>query len=126
MDLLLDTHALIFALAAPDPLSGDASAAIRDPGRVVWYSAANVWEIEIKAALGKLDRPASDVAAAARRLGLTELPITAEHAAVAGRLPPHHRDPFDRILVAQAVVEGLVLVTADGALSAYDVPILRA
>lgn len=88
-------------------------------------SAASVWEIEIKRAMGSLDAPA-DIGAHALEVGYDALDITFDHAREAGRLPLHHRDPFDRMLVAQARVEGLTLVTADAALRAYDVPVLAA
>lgn len=88
-------------------------------------SAASIWEIEIKRALGKLRVP-EDLGDRCDRSGLDRLGISFEHAQTAGRLPPHHRDPFDRMLVAQARVEGLTLVTSDAALGAYDVPILEA
>ncbi len=86
-------------------------------------SAATVWEIEIKRAVGSLDAPA-DIGAHALEAGYEALGITFEHAREAGRLALHHRDPFDRMLVAQARVEGLMLATADTALSAYDVPLV--
>lgn len=88
-------------------------------------SAASVWEIEIRRATGSLDAPA-EIGAQAIEVGYDPLPITFDHAREAGRLPLHHRDPFDRMLVAQARVEGLTLVTADAALGAYDVPVLAA
>lgn len=85
----------------------------------VYYSAASAWELSIKQSLGKLrlSRPVSSFAEQSRFL---ELPVTTQYAEAAARLPMHHRDPFDRMLVAQAIMEGLVLVTADKRLSAYD------
>ena len=83
-----------------------------------------MWEIEIKAKTGKLVPPAEDTLAAARSLPLGELALTAEHARAAGRLPLHHHDPFDRALIAQAHVEGLTVVTRDGAFGLYDVAVL--
>lgn len=124
MRLLVDTHALIYALVRPDVLRGETRAALVDAAHEVYFSAASIWEIEIKAALGKLARPPGDVAAEARAQGFTELVITSEHAVRAARLPPHHRDPFDRMLVAQAQQEGLTLVTDDALVAAYEVAVL--
>jgi PIN domain nuclease of toxin-antitoxin system len=89
----------------------------------VLVSAATVWEIEIKRALNRIRAPA-DVAGVVDDSGFVRLPITFEHAREAGRLPLHHGDPFDRMLIAQARVEGLVLATADQAIADYDVPTL--
>ena len=124
MRLLLDTHALVFLLSEPERLTRAAREAIGDPANDVAFSAVNVWEVEIKAALGKLVPPAEDTLAAARSLPLGELAMTADHARAAGRLPAHHRDPFDRALIAQARVEGLTVVTRDGAFEPYDVAVL--
>ncbi len=88
------------------------------------YSAVVSWEIATKQQSGKLRFSGSPLAVA-RKVGLTELPITARHCEVSGELEPHHRDPFDRLLIAQAMVEGLVLVTHDRMLAAYNVPTLR-
>lgn len=103
-------------------LAVDARAAVTDAD-VVWVSAATVWEIEIKRASGKLKAP-QDVAALVDDSGFERLPITFEHATEAGRLPLLHGDPFDRMLVAQARVEGLTLATADEQLSRYGVALL--
>ena len=83
-----------------------------------------MWEIEIKAKSGKLVRPAADVVAAAGWEGYAELAISARHAEAAGRLPLHHADPFDRVVIAQARTEGLTVVTRDGAFEPYDVDVL--
>jgi PIN domain nuclease of toxin-antitoxin system len=91
--------------------------------RVV-VSAASIWEIEIKRALGRLRAP-DDLADRCDESGFERLDITFDHAEVAGRLPFHHSDPFDRVLVAQARMEGMTLATADSALAAYDVPIFE-
>ena len=125
MRLLLDTSALLLALSEPERLSSEARAAIEDPGSTVLVSAATVWEIAIKRSLGKLEAPDS-VVGATRDAGFETLDITPEHAERAGGLPPHHRDPFDRMLVAQALAEGCTLLTRDHALWAYEAPILRA
>ena len=124
MRLLLDTHALIFLLEEPERMRVEAREAIADPDNEVAFSAANVWEIEIKAKTGKLVPPAEDALSAARTLPIGELAISAEHARRAGRLPLHHADPFDRVLIAQALIEGLTLVTRDGAFGPYGVPVL--
>jgi PIN domain nuclease of toxin-antitoxin system len=89
----------------------------------VAVSVASIWEIEIKRAAGKLHAP-PDVGERALDQGFAPLVIDFAHALAAGRLPPHHHDPFDRMLVAQARVEGMTLATADGALAEYDVPVL--
>lgn len=86
-------------------------------------SAATAWEIEIKRALGKLSAP-EDLPEALAAGGYRPLAVSVHHALAAGRLPPHHRDPFDRMLVAQAVVEGLTIVTGDKRIRGYDVPVL--
>ena len=125
MRLLLDTHALLWSIDSPQTLSPPARAAIADGANVVAASAANVWEIEIKRALAKLEAP-EGVLEAIQNAGFDELPITLRHAYAAGRLPRHHDDPFDRMLVAQAQLEGFTLVTRDGRLAAYGVAILAA
>jgi len=122
--LLVDTHVLI-RWAGGTPIAPDAGQAISDPAAEVWVSAATVWESEIKIALGKLAVD-GDLVESARDNGFTELAVTFEHAVAAGRLPPHHRDPFDRMLIAQARVEGLTVVTSDSAFTNYEVPLLAA
>jgi PIN domain nuclease of toxin-antitoxin system len=117
--LLLDTHVLLWWLD-DSHLSPALRKMIADPDNDVAISAASVWEISIKRALNKLSVPdALDVQIAAE--GFTPLAITVRHALAAGALPRHHDDPFDRMLVAQAKLEDLTLVTADGRFSAYDV-----
>lgn len=125
MNLLLDTHALLWWLADDRELSREASSAISDARNEVFVSAATAWEIAIKRAMGKLAAPANLLAAIAAG-GFQELPITLAHALAAGELPPHHADPFDRMLVAQAKLEGLTLVTRDQRLAAYQIPIVNA
>ena len=123
MNLLLDTHVLLWWVAG-EPLDSEASTQIADPENLVCVSAASIWEMSIKQALGKL-RLEDDLDAI-----LTEdfelVPITFDDARLAGSLPDHHRDPFDRMLVAQAQARDLVLVSRDPALEPYDVQILRA
>ncbi len=125
MNLLLDSHVLLWALHAPDRLSSEARDAISDPGRVVYFSAASAWELEIKATKGKLTLPAEWLHAATET-GFVELPVSAADAQRSARLPAHHADPFDRLLVAQAMARGLHLATRDGMLTAYGVPLLQA
>lgn len=124
MRLLLDTHIMLWMLDDDARLAPAARRAIEDADRV-FVSAATVWEIAIKRRLGKLDAPDSLIELI-EGAGLDRLPIIAEHGMAAGALPNHHRDPFDRMLVAQARVEGLTLVTADPHISKYDVPVLVA
>jgi len=101
------------------------TSAITDPRNTVMVSAMSVWEVEIKRALGKLDAPAGFAAMCVDR-GFDPLEVTFRHAEVAGALPPHHSDPFDRMLIAQAISENLELVTKDRAMSAYDVRVVAA
>ncbi|HEY2950033.1 MAG TPA: type II toxin-antitoxin system VapC family toxin [Micromonosporaceae bacterium] len=126
MRLLLDTHAVIWSLSEPNRLSSRARAQIADPGNDVAISAASAWEIAIKTAAGKLKVATSELQASIEATGFSEVPITVEHALTAGQLPAHHRDPFDRMLVAQALLDGWTLVTRDRAFAAYGVPILVA
>jgi PIN domain nuclease of toxin-antitoxin system len=121
--LLLDTHAVLWALSQPDQLSAEARERVADPANTVAVSAVSAWEIAIKTAAGKLKFDV-DLAQAMANTGFLPLPITIEHALVAGHLPPHHRDPFDRMLVAQAIMDGWTLVTRDSRLPVYGVPVL--
>ena len=123
--LLLDTHVALWAFASPKLLKPEIRAAIADPRNTVAVSAISVWEVEIKRALGKLDAPDGFAALCIER-GFDALDITFRHAEVAGALPPHHSDPFDRMLIAQAIAEDLELVTKDRAMSAYDVRVVAA
>ncbi len=126
MRLLLDTHLLLWTVASSGRLSGDARSLIEDPENDVHYSAASVWEIAIKSTLRRRDFHV-DVAllpSALSTMGLTELPVTAAHAIEVTRLPHLHRDPFDRLLVAQSVVEPMVLLTNDAVLGRYG-PLVR-
>ena len=117
MRILIDTHLLLWALAAPSKLSKTARQLIEKSE--IYVSAASIWEISIKAALGKLAASSSDVLAAVEPAGFSLLAITGEHAAQVAALAPHHRDPFDRLLVAQAMAEPMRLVTNDEVLRAY-------
>ena len=125
MRLLLDTHAFVWWTGAEKRLGQAAHEAIADPRTAVFVSAVTAWEIAIKRAKGTLAAPA-DVRPAIAASGFVELPIAVDHAVVAGALPAHHRDPFDRMLVAQSQVERLVLVTADTVFPRYEVEILAA
>ncbi len=124
MRLLLDTPVLIWWLGQ-EHLSVEAASAISERAGEVLVSASTVWEAEIKAAAGKLDLRV-DVAEHAALNGFTALAVTFEHAIAAARLPRHHGDPFDRMLIAQARMERLTLVTRDAAFNAYDVDLLAA
>lgn len=117
MRVLLDTHLLLWALAAPGRLSPAAREAIAAGD--VYVSAASIWEISIKTQLGKLDANPRDVLAAVEPAGFSLLPITGEHAVRVAELPAVHRDPFDRMLAAQASVEPMILLTNDAALGQY-------
>ena len=125
MRLLLDTHAFLWWLADDAKLGPKARAAIADGRSVVFVSAASVWEIAVKRRSGKLDAP-GDVADWIERCDFAPLSIDVEHAVAAAELPPHHRDPFDRMLVAQAQLEELTLVARDDAIDEYDVAVLDA
>jgi PIN domain nuclease of toxin-antitoxin system len=120
VSLLLDTHVFLWWIGEPARLSDDARAAIADPQTLVYVSAASAWEISIKRALGRVDLRDEEFSYGIRESGFAELNVTVEHSLVAGALPPHHRGPFDRMLVAQATVEGLRLVTHDRVITAYD------
>ena len=121
MRLLLDTHIVLWWDADDPRLSAEFRAAVASPESEIFVSAASAWEIGIKRASGKLQIGAS-VAHTIRRHAFTALPVTVEHAEWAGSLPLLHRDPFDRLLVAQAQLEGLTLVTVDDQILRYQVP----
>jgi len=123
MRLLLDTHVLLWLAADPERL-GDAAHLLADPETELLLSAASAWEITIKQASGRLALPYPPrqwLETRLPRLGVTSLPITWQDTAAVADLPPLHRDPFDRLLVAQARRHDLVLATADRVLSGYDV-----
>jgi len=129
MRLLLDTHAFLWAAAESEKLSKQSRAAIEDAANEVYVSAVSAWEITIKCMLRKLTlplAPAAYVPARMNILGFGELAVQQEHAFALSALPPHHMDPFDRMLVAQAQVEGLTLVTADPNLLKYPCKLLDA
>ena len=122
MSLLLDTHIALWGITGDPTLDPDLLDRLRhDPD--IFLSPVSLWEITIKQAAGKLTGPA-DLAERILGLGFRELPVTHRHAIAAGRLPPHHRDPFDRMLIAQAAVDGLTLVTRDAGIQRYEVDLL--
>ena len=123
MKLLLDTHAALWFLSGDDRLSDNARRHVTDDTNRVLLSAAVVWEISIKRALGKLAVP-DDYLSLLLEAGVQPLSVTVAHAAAVERLPPHHRDPFDRMLVSQATVEAGALVSSDDALRPYDVTLI--
>lgn len=127
MKLLLDTHLLLWAAGAPGRLSAQARALIEAPDNVLFFSPASLWEIAIKRGLGRPDFQI-DVHLLRRGLldnGYEELAIGSEHALATDSLPPIHKDPFDRMLVAQATVEGMVLLTADALVAQYPGPVCK-
>jgi PIN domain nuclease of toxin-antitoxin system len=121
--LLLDTHVLLWSVGDTDRLSSTAREVLSAGVVPAYVSAASVWEIAIKRASGKLKAP-DDLLEQIAVAKFGELGVTFEHAMRAGALPPHHGDPFDRMLVAQAQSEKLTLVTNDARIAAYDVPVL--
>lgn len=123
MKLLIDTHAALWFLSGDERLSENAKRHLTDDSNRVLLSAAVVWEIAIKRALGKLAVPA-EYLSLLLDAGVQPLPVSVDHAAAVEHLPPHHRDPFDRILVSQAAVERGALVSSDDALRAYDVTLI--
>lgn len=123
MNLLLDTHVLLWWLADSSKLSASAREVIADNGNVVIVSAATIWEIRIKQALGKLEIAPNYYEVIAQQ-GFEMLSISPIHAHAVGDLAAVHRDPFDRMLITQAKLEGLTIVTHDAVFKEYDVPIL--
>jgi PIN domain nuclease of toxin-antitoxin system len=119
MRLLLDTHLFLWAVAGSPQLKPSAKRII-DAADKVHVSAASLWEIAIKARLGKIEADAGEMLSAIDASGFFELPVTAAHAAAVAQLPPHHRDPFDRLLLAQCISEPLRFLTVDGAFGQYS------
>ena len=123
MTLPLDTHIALWAITGDTTLGEEFLDRLRhDPD--IFLSPVSLWEITIKQTTGELAGPA-DLAEQVANMGLRELPVTHVHAIAAGRLPWHHRDPFDRMLVAQAAAEGLTLVSRDASIALYDVDVLK-
>ena len=123
MNLLLDTHILLWWMADDPQLNQDARKRIADPANIIFVSAATVWEIGIKQALGKLKVP-ENMVDLIRDEGFEELVISGAHAQLAAGLENYHRDPFDRMLIAQAKLEDLLLITHDSVIQNYDARIL--
>lgn len=124
MNLLLDTHSFLWWAFGNKALSRNARTAIDDDDNAVFVSAATVWEITTKFRIGKLPHAAvvaNDVGAAAAAQGFQTLPISVPHAQLAGALPGPHRDPFDRMLIAQAMIESMVLVSNEARFGAYAI-----
>mgnify|MGYP003603006799 CR=1 FL=1 len=127
MKFLLDTHLLLWTAGFPDRLSAEARALIETTQHELYFSAASVWEIAIKCGLGRNDFQV-DVRLLRRGLldnGYSELPIRSEHAVAIDSLPILHKDPFDRLLIAQAMVEGITLLTADAMVAQYGGPVRK-
>ena len=125
MNLLLDTHAVLWWLNDDPTLADSARSAIADPENTVFLSAVAVWEIRIKQSIGKLDLP-DDFEEVLEGQPFAELPITVAHTHAIAELPTIHRDPFDRMLVAQAMVEEMTIVTRDAAIADYGVKVVVA
>ncbi|MGI4791017.1 MAG: type II toxin-antitoxin system VapC family toxin [Janthinobacterium lividum] len=128
MHLLLDTHIFIWFVLSPSQLSVTALAAIQSGENQIFLSLASAWEMSIKSGLGKLNltQPIEKfVEDQARRNRFEILPITLSHIAAVERLPQHHRDPFDRLLIAQSIIEGVPLISADHAFDAYPITLVR-
>ncbi len=127
MKLLLDTQILLWAASQPDRLSAAAHKLLNDPRNELLFSAASLWEIAIKNTLGREDLRVEPRLLRRGLLdnGYTELPITSQHAVNIDSLPPLHKDPFDRLLLAQALSEGITLLTADARLALYPGPVRK-
>ena len=122
--LLLDTHAVLWWLTDNPRLSARVRDAIGDHATAVYASAASGYEVAYKQSLGKLPHDLPDLPAALVQQGIVALPVTLPHMIAAGRLPKPHRDPWDRIIMAQALVEGFTVVTVDPVFAEYEVPVL--
>jgi len=122
MNVLLDTHVALWTITDSPRLTVQTRAMIEDPDTTLWISAATLWEIAIKHSLGRGDMPIDAREALDYFLasGFSMLPISARHAVAVGSLPPHHHDPFDRILIAQAFTEPMVLITHDAKILQYS------
>ena len=123
--LLLDTHVLLWSLTEPQKLSRRTRDALEDAQNEVFVSSVSGWEIAVKRALGKLKAP-DNLETSIREQDFIPLNLTFLHAEQAGALPPHHGDPFDRMLIAQAQVEGLILVTRDARILRYGIRTMNA
>lgn len=129
MRVLVDTHCWLWQLGEPERLTAEARAVLSTRENDVFFSAASAWEIVIKHSVGRLSlphAPAEYIPSRLAALGNVSLPVAQAHVLRLAALPLHHKDPFDRILIAQALVEGLHLITADPAMRSYEVPIIWA
>ncbi len=124
MRILLDTHILLWWLKDDTRLPGTADRLITDPANAIYVSAASIWEIAIKSALGRITADPAAIEAALGPSGFAALPVTTQHAVEVSKLPHHHRDPFDRLLVAQSVLEPMRLLTHDRTLAMYGNTVL--
>jgi PIN domain nuclease of toxin-antitoxin system len=122
--LLPDTHVLLWWLKGDKRLDEKTKALINEPTHTIYVSSASIWEAAIKRTSRKLEFTTERLFEVLKTQGIIELPMTIQHALTAGNLPPYHQDPFDRTLVAQALREGLTLVTPDNKLKYYEVPII--
>jgi len=123
--ILLDTHALIWWMCGDKKLGLNAQEHIANPENAIFVSAATVWEMSIKQQMGKLEVP-DDIESIVEQLGFSALPITLFHGQQSGKLPMHHRDPFDRMLIAQAQAEGLQILTKDAYFPDYGIRLIDA
>lgn len=126
MNLLVDTHLLLWSCITPEKLSARGKAALADRQNTLWFSAASIWEVTVKFSLKRdgfqIDpRP---LRAALFRMGYTEIPIEGRHTLEVAEMPFWHTDPFDRLLVAQAICEGMLLLTSDATLAQYGSPVM--
>jgi len=121
--VLLDTHALLWALDASPRLSATARDVIEDTGNIILVSVVSAWEIEIKKVLGRLDAP-DDLETAIEAAGFLKRLVTFADVGYLGALPAHHKDPFDRMLVAQAIAEGVPLVSSDPQIARYPIQVI--
>ncbi|MDU9049323.1 MAG: type II toxin-antitoxin system VapC family toxin [Candidatus Electrothrix sp. Rat3] len=127
MNILLDTHAFLWWITDDAQLSETARKLIKDNGNTLYWSAASSWEVGIKYALGRLPLPDAPEIFLAQELAgnqIESLPITDRYAFQAGRLPRHHKDPFDRMLIAQAMTDSLILLSCDSFFGLYDVQVM--
>ena len=126
--LLLDTHTFLWWDSTPSRLSATVLALCQDPSVVLYLSLVSLWEIQIKSDLGKMPLPLplmEIIRSQEARHGLQLLPILPAHIYALGTLPPHHKDPFDRLLIAQALAEGLSIASVDSVFSSYPVSVIR-
>lgn len=125
MRVLVDTHMLVWLSAATERLPGRARAIIEDPANEIFFSAASIWELTVKHALGKAEIPIHPriLYNALAENDFPEIAMTSLHGLTAGSLPPIHKDPFDRMLIAQSMIEGCLLLTSDKMLARYDAPV---